>query len=123
MKTCQHPECTYNVLSHNFCGYHQNDRTDQKWLDTIEKRKQKHKGYVQRGTKRQMDRYTQNKTTIVKSKKKPTGEYALFLAIWGVRKHVSFISNELLAYTPHNAFWVNCFAHVLSKKQYPISVC
>jgi hypothetical protein len=54
-----------------------------------------------------------------KPKKKPTGEYALFEAIWATRPHESFISGEPLDKYYGTDFWVNLFAHVLPKKNYP----
>lgn len=46
--------------------------------------------------------------------KKPTGELALFQAIWATRRHVSFLSGK-----PLGEFNVCYFAHVISKKQWP----
>jgi len=46
--------------------------------------------------------------------KKPTGELALFQAIWATRRHVSFLSGKSLG-----EFNVCYFAHVISKKQWP----
>lgn len=47
-------------------------------------------------------------------KPKPTGELALFTAIWHTRKRVSFLSGKQLG-----EFNVAYFAHVISKKQEP----
>lgn len=50
----------------------------------------------------------------LKAKKKPTGERELHLAIWAVRKHVSYFSGEKIETPdPHN------FMHVLPKSTYP----
>jgi hypothetical protein len=48
------------------------------------------------------------------AKSKPTGELALFQAIWATRPHVSFLSSKKL-----EQFNVAYFAHVISKKQWP----
>jgi hypothetical protein len=54
-----------------------------------------------------------------KPKRKITGEKSLFDKIWDKRKHVSFISGiSLERYISSNRY-VNLFAHLLSKKQYP----
>jgi hypothetical protein len=52
-----------------------------------------------------------------KEPKKPTGEAALFEAIWSTRKHVSFISNQPLDMYRGTDLWYNLFAHVLEKAQ------
>ncbi len=49
-----------------------------------------------------------------KPAKKPTGELALFQAIWATRRRVSFLSGK-----PLGEFNVCYFAHVISKKQWP----
>jgi hypothetical protein len=48
-----------------------------------------------------------------KRPRQPTGEYALFQAIWAVRPHKSVVSGLPLHFN------VSIFAHVLSKKQFP----
>ena len=45
---------------------------------------------------------------------KPSGELALFMAIWASRPHVCFITGE-----PIREFNVSCFAHILAKGSYP----
>ena len=40
-KVCQCEECSNPVFSHNYCRFHQALRTDEKWLKTIAKNKQK----------------------------------------------------------------------------------
>lgn len=59
------------------------------------------------------------KTPLGIKKKKPTGEKALFDEIWAERKHVSFVSGIKLEQYNNPTFYVNMFAHVLSKKNYP----
>ncbi len=53
-------------------------------------------------------------TPIKKSFPKPTGELALFQAIWLSRPHVCEVTG-----IPIKDFSVHCFMHVLSKKAYP----
>lgn len=45
---------------------------------------------------------------------KPTGELALFQAIWATRQHICQVSGE-----PIKEFDIRCFMHVISKKAYP----
>lgn len=48
----------------------------------------------------------------LKTKRKPTGEMALFRAIWGVRPHVSFVSSKPVEFAPIT------FAHALNKNKW-----
>ena len=41
MKVCKHTGCPSPIFSNGFCQRHQNDRTDDKWLRTLAKRKEK----------------------------------------------------------------------------------
>lgn len=52
-------------------------------------------------------------------KKKATGEKALFDEIWIERQHKSFLTGHNLDKYYGTDFYVNLFAHVLSKKKYP----
>lgn len=49
-------------------------------------------------------------------RKEPTGEGALFLAIFNTRPHVSFVDKSYLGDEP--CAWM--FAHVLNKKNFPL---
>lgn len=49
----------------------------------------------------------------------PTGEYNTFIEIWSERQHISFLTGEVIYENPGTLMFVNCFAHLLSKKNYP----
>src|ERR1035437_4451523 len=106
MKTCLHTGCNLNVFSHLYCGYHQNDRTDDKYLASLERRKEKNGQRVKDSIKKSYTVPTN----------KPTGELALFRALWDTRKHVAFISRREIVF-----FHPTFFAHVLAKgkNKYP----
>jgi hypothetical protein len=67
MKICLFENCGNPVFSHGFCTYHQNKRTDEKYL-----KKKQPKTYV----------------------KQTTGEGILFQTILNTRPHVDFITGE-----------------------------
>jgi hypothetical protein len=50
---------------------------------------------------------------------KPTGERKLFELIWSISDKRSFISGRKLPFEVGSDLWFSCFAHVLSKKQWP----
>lgn len=103
MKQCQAPHCNNSIFSHGYCVYHQNQRTDDKYISAQEKKREKQK-------------WTQGFKTIKKSiKTKPkeaTGEKILFETLFATRKHTSFISGLKIDDISHS----NC-AHVLAKGQ------
>jgi len=100
MKQCQEPNCPNYVWSHNYCKHHQTSRTDQKWLDTIEKRKSKVIVPIRK----------------VSAKKSLRGdsEKILMETIIATRKHISFITGQKI----NNISYANC-CHVLNKKNFP----
>lgn len=56
-----------------------------------------------------------SKSTKIIEKRKPTGELAIFKAIWdSTRKKVSVVSGK-----PIYKFHISCFAHVLAKGKHP----
>lgn len=81
--------------------------------------------YIVHKSGRLTDRVELCKYCNTKRTNKPTGEYELFLKIWNEREHVSFLTGKRLIdpfnneIDPTSKFFVNCFAHVLSKKQHP----
>lgn len=82
-------ECTRNADSHGYCWGHQYERTDEKWIATLEKIKQK---------------------VIVPIKRtyKVTGKLALFNYLISIRPHVSWLTEIPIKHIDHN----NC-AHVV----------
>jgi len=106
-KQCKHPECIMSIYSHGYCKWHQNRRTDEKWLKT----KSRTKGF----------------TSIVTQKKnKPSGERELFIEIWNASDKRSWLTGKDLSSFEYYNFgeltkhplWINLFHHVLQKKQY-----
>jgi len=53
------------------------------------------------------------KKTKLTSKRKPTGEMALFETLWNIRERVSFLTGRPVPFSP------STFAHVLPKSKYP----
>ncbi len=53
------------------------------------------------------------------SRRKPTGEKALFEQIWAERRPFSYLTGLPLTQHYHSAKRVNMFAHILAKGKYP----
>lgn len=119
MKQCQAPNCNNSIFSHGYCVYHQNQRTDDKYISAQEKKREKQK-------------WTQGFKTIKKSiKTKPkedTGQTEAFEEIWQYREHKSWLTGANLrqyedkmddnqCWIKH-PLWFNLFHHVLPKKNY-----
>jgi len=94
-KTCKHPQCQYPVFSTGYCKMHQRDRTDDKWIRSQQKQKEK-----------------KSFSSIKQKPREATGEAILFQALFTTRKHISFISGLPIENINH----CNC-AHVLAKGQ------
>jgi len=110
MKICAKENCNNPVWSHCFCRYHQQLRQDYAFAASQECAKNKI------GVKAVVR--TSEKQPMLKTLKKPTGESALFDAIWKTRPHVSFISDKPINIEYHSDLWYSIFAHVLSKGMY-----
>ena len=52
--------------------------------------------------------------------RKPTGEKEMFEEIWNERTHVSFLTDVSLDKYMGSPFYFSLFAHVLSKKHFPL---
>lgn len=119
MKQCQAPRCNNSIFSHGYCVYHQNQRTDDKYISAQEKKREKQK-------------WTQGFKIIKKSiKTKPkedTGQTEAFEEIWLTREHKSWLTGANLrqyedkmddnqCWIKH-PLWFNLFHHVLPKKNY-----
>jgi hypothetical protein len=119
MKQCQAPRCNNSIFSHGYCVYHQNQRTDDKYISAQEKKMEKQK-------------WTQGFKIIKKSiKTKPkedTGQTETFEEIWLTREHKSWLTGDNLrqyedkmddnqCWIKH-PLWFNLFHHVLPKKNY-----
>lgn len=119
MKQCQAPHCNNSIFSHGYCVYHQNQRTDDKYISAQEKKREKQK-------------WTQGFKIIKKSiKTKPkedTGQTEAFEEIWQYREHKSWLTGANLrqyedkmddnqCWIKH-PLWFNLFHHVLNKKNY-----
>ena len=109
-KQCKYPGCAHLVFSHDYCGLHQYCRTDEKYLHSVEKKKEKmmKKSY----------------SHIKQKPREATGEQELFNMMWNTSDERSFISGidlgwiERTDYGRHPLFY-NMFHHVLNKKNYP----
>jgi len=108
-KVCNSEGCNNPVFSKGYCKYHQNQRTDDKWITSLAKR-------------------NNPKVNSIKKKVLPTpkiysgindlnakGEAELFKKIWDSRGHVSFLSSKLITEREGSPFWFSIFAHVLAK--------
>jgi hypothetical protein len=108
-KCCKNHGCTLPIFSHEYCGRHQYLRTDEKWLRSIEKKKEKI--------------MSKSHSSIKQKQKEPTGEKELFDLMWKASNKSSFISGNDLTwmdntkYGRHPLFY-NMFHHVLNKKNY-----
>lgn len=102
MKTCKHEGCNRAVFSHLYCGAHQNERTDDKWIASQKKQRDK------------MRSFKINKPQAVN----PSGEYAMFMLIWSERPHVSYVSGLPLDRWEGTKLFVNLFSHLLPKGKY-----
>lgn len=114
-KTCASEGCGNPIFSHLYCLYHQKYRTDPKWLKSLEKSANK-------GIKSKSDTNIPNNKESVSNapiqkfksnyKRKPTGEYKLFLEIYAERKGICQITGKQLQFD----IW--SFLHILSKGAY-----
>jgi len=112
-KTCKASGCFNSVWAKGYCPRHQYLRTDKKPKQLSNGGGLKSKSTLK--TKKPLrSKKPWNYT------RKPTGELALFNAIWEERPHVSFIeSGANLEQYVNTDMFVNMFAHVLPKKDYP----
>ena len=62
---------------------------------------------------------TDKKPKPFKPRNKKTGELQLFYEIWDEREHVSFLTGRTINEKPGSLRFVNCFGHILNKKNYP----
>lgn len=93
-------KCKFNVYSHNYCQWHQSCRTDSKWLNQINKKKEI----------KPIAKYSP-KTSLRSSQL-----HVLYESILSTRKHISFVSGLKI-----EGNYSNC-VHVLAKgqNQYPL---
>ena len=118
-KQCRAPHCNNSVFSHNFCVYHQRLRTDDKYVSTQEKKREKQK-------------WTQGfkslKQSVKTKPKEDITESSIFEEIWSAREHKSWLTganlrqyedkiDEEQCWHKH-PLWYNLFHHVLPKKNY-----
>lgn len=98
-KQCKSIECSNPVFSTGYCRYHQQERTDDKWLNK----------------KSQSSLSSKLNRAPIKRYYKSTGELQLFLKIYADRKGICEITGKQI---PFN---VGSFAHILGKGAYPSS--
>jgi len=105
MKTCKAPNCISPAQSHNYCFRHGYLRTDSK--------------KPQRTIKRQAD-----KKTVLTPDFGFIDQLTMFATLWENHKDekgrvlCTFTGRQLNGFLMSDLF-LNCFAHILSKKQYP----
>ena len=110
MKPCQAPNCNNNAQSHGYCFRHGYLRTDDKYIRSKEKQRQK---------------------VLNARQKKPRNisfgfdnQLSMFRHLWRERKLVQ--GNVICEFTGEKldkyygtSLWINCFLHILNKKNYP----
>lgn len=104
MKLCKHNTCTYPVFSHLYCSSHQYLRTDS--------------GYLKKQAAKKEKMYHPVKKVARDLNFGFSGEYNMFLQIWEDRRHVCEYTNENLEQFYDTDLFVNCFAHILPKKNF-----
>lgn len=114
MKTCDHPGCSYNVFGKDkntgkrYCKKHQYLRTDIK--KKIRKKPLKERNWKLSRNKQGFDPFQWGFEN----------EYEMFMDIWAKSDKKSKISGRGLEYFLGREQWVNCFAHILNKKNFPL---
>lgn len=105
-KTCKHAYCTYPVFSSGFCQSHQRFRTDDKYLRSQQKAKEKLFSHKKKITRDMSFGFK--------------GEAEMFGSIWEDRRHVCEFTGENLDKFYGTNLWFSCFMHVLPKGQFPL---
>ena len=105
-KECEYKDCHNPIWSTGFCKWHQSKRTDDKWLRSLDKKKNKSGKKIFTITPRP---YAGMNDLCV------SGEAELYKAIWDSREHKSFLSGKPINLVEGSNFWFNVFAHVLAK--------
>ncbi len=109
-KTCAHPTCPYPIFSHGYCQSHQRLRSDDKYNRTYK-------------TSRGIPKYTEKKEDI-RISFGFEDQLTMFRTLWENHKDekgrviCTFTGQQLNGFLMSD-LWYNCFAHILSKKQYP----
>jgi len=103
-KKCTITGCNGQVFAHNVCKYHYRQRPKEDKIPRIPKEIGIHKGLS--GT--------------ITTSSPFNSQVSMFKYIWNTTKHKSYLSNHYLNYNEGDEFWYNLFAHVLSKKQFPL---
>jgi hypothetical protein len=109
MKTCSASNCISPVFSHGFCQGHQKQRTDDKYNRTYKSNKG-------------IPKYTDKKRDVLTSFGFDD-QISMFQALWEQAKDkngmvVCPYTGERLNRFYNTDLWVNCFMHVLCKKNY-----
>ena len=103
-KKCGITGCNGQVFAHNVCKYHYQHRPKEDKIPKIPKEIGIHKGL----------------SGNISFSSPFTSQTLMFRYIWKTTKHKSFLSEHPLDYSNGDDFWYNLFAHILSKKQFPL---
>ena len=106
-KPCNEDDCNNPIWSTKKCKFHQNKRTDDKWIRSQQKRLDKKPAKLPRNLTPKP--YSGINDFGVKS------ESELYKEIWYSREHKSFLSGKPLNIEEGTSFWFNIFAHALAK--------
>lgn len=97
-------KCSNPRFSNGYCLKHQAERTDDKWVRTLEKKKSVSTGFKT---------YPVRSSQIKNKPRKATGELQLFMSIYAECKGICQITKKQIP------FDVNSFMHILGKGAYP----
>lgn len=114
-KTCLAENCNNPIGSHKYCWHHQYLRTDEKYIQSLEKKKHKNLSFEQIDKRIKFlynPKLNPIKRTPLKKQYKASGEKILFNILIKTRPHISWLSGLVI----NNIDYSNC-AHVLSKAQ------
>lgn len=117
MKKCNADGCNFGAYSHGYCWNHQYMRDDEKFKKQMEK----HRKTFSQGSpiaprsKKQGEGFSRSKTISFGFE----SQIEMFRYIWDHREQRSFLSDKPLDIYREDV-WINLFAHVLDKKNYPL---
>ena len=106
MGTCHNSTCTNPIFSHGFCKYHQNLRTDSK--------------YLQKKAEQLSRKFHPVKKIVRNINFGFRNEVDMFHTIWNERRHVCEFTGESLEQFYGTDLWYSCFAHILPKGKFPL---
>ena len=116
MKRCKH--CgRHPVFSHGYCRYHQYIREDDKYKRMADK--------TYKSTSKPLSRPKGYKIPPMSEKRreelKTRSQMDVFREIWDELPQpiICPVSGRRIGYMENTDYWHWCFAHILSKKQYP----